>query len=71
VRKRIKFGSAGHCSHQFLARNISTFILGDHFATVEQEESVPNEEGVVRVVRDKDNGHATFFRLKNVLEHYT
>src|SRR4051794_5316743 len=60
---------ARHQPRQLLEVDLRLLVRPEARAAVQDHEPVPHRIGVVRVVRDEDDGHPAFARLQDVLEH--
>src|SRR3954469_21302399 len=63
-----QLAAPGHQPDKLLAVDLRLLVHAKTLAAVQDHEPVAHRIGVVRVVRDEDDGHAPFARLQDVLE---
>jgi len=65
----LKIGATGRGLDQLFSGYCGAVVFGRHVTTVEQVKTIPDKEGMLRIVGYGDDGNTTFFRLLNVLEN--
>src|SRR3954451_4512809 len=66
-----QLAASGHQPDELFAVDLRLLVHAETLAAVQDHEPVAHRIGVMRVVRDEDDGHASFARLQDVLEHDT